>query len=199
MESEPVRVPEPSDEGVVRDGDVAVVVPSGRVLDAVAGADAVPVGCRCAPSPGAGREGRSWERCVPGGPTDGAGPPYWSAGPSGPPMPDTSGAVAARARSPESRSVETRVSPPPTKATAVATRARRWVFLQRANCRRRAARPVGADADADTGSGTSTAGTGGPVPIPVPIPVPAPAPIPVPAAVPRPAAGAGEVAVPGTV
>ncbi|GAB2832781.1 hypothetical protein GCM10027073_71610 [Streptomyces chlorus] len=197
LEFEPVRMPEPSDEGVVRDGDVAVVgapvASSGRVLDAVVGADTVPVGCRCASSSGAGCEGRSWERCVPGGLTDGAGPPYWSAGPSAPPMPDTSGAVAAWARSPESRSIEARVSPPPTKATAVATRARRWVFFQRATCRRRAARPVGADitgagtdAGVDTGSGTSTVGTG-------------PVPIPVPAAVPEPAAGAVEVAVPGTV
>ncbi|MFJ5031281.1 hypothetical protein ACIQB5_24890 [Streptomyces sp. NPDC088560] len=60
------------------------------------------------------------------------------------PMLRLSGAVAAWARSPEPRSIEEKARPPPTSATAVATTARRWLFFQRASCRRRAARPCGA-------------------------------------------------------
>ncbi|MET9367676.1 hypothetical protein ABZY00_07425 [Streptomyces griseoflavus] len=66
-------------------------------------------------------------------------------------MPRTSGAPAARARSVLPPSVEARVRPPPARATAVATRARRWVFFQRASCRRRAARPVPEAADVSGG------------------------------------------------
>ncbi|MEY7981737.1 hypothetical protein AB8O53_36215, partial [Streptomyces pilosus] len=51
--------------------------------------------------------------------------------------------------SPRPPSAEARVRPPPASATAVATRARRWVFLQRASCRRRAARPVPAPVSGD--------------------------------------------------
>jgi hypothetical protein len=68
-----------------------------------------------------------------------------AAGRSSPrPMLRLSGAVAAWARSPEPRSIEEKARPPPTSATAVATTARRWLFFQRASCRRRAARPCGA-------------------------------------------------------
>ncbi|OIK05426.1 hypothetical protein BIV23_12715 [Streptomyces monashensis] len=73
-------------------------------------------------SGGVGEAGRSWPR----------------------PMLRLSGAVAAWARSPEPRSIEEKARPPPTSATAVATTARRWLFFQRASCRRRAARPCGA-------------------------------------------------------
>ncbi|QEV42783.1 hypothetical protein CP978_33380 [Streptomyces nodosus] len=55
-----------------------------------------------------------------------------------------SGAGAAWARSAECRSSAAKVIPPPTRATAVATTARRWLFFQRARWRRRAARPSGA-------------------------------------------------------
>ncbi|WP_405641008.1 hypothetical protein [Streptomyces sp. NBC_00019] len=46
-------------------------------------------------------------------------------------------------RSVDWRSIEVTVRPPPTRATAVATRALRWVFFQRSRWRRRAALPVG--------------------------------------------------------
>ncbi|TXS48043.1 hypothetical protein EAO75_18120 [Streptomyces sp. uw30] len=59
--------------------------------------------------------------------------------------------------SPEPRSIDATVRPPPTRATAVATTARRWFFFQRARCRRRAARPCGAAGTPSTPS-TSPAG-----------------------------------------
>ncbi|RSR98989.1 hypothetical protein EF917_19835 [Streptomyces sp. WAC00469] len=51
------------------------------------------------------------------------------------------------------------VSPPPTSATAVATRARRCVFFQRSRCRRRAARP-GPRTTAGGAPGTGSAFSG---------------------------------------
>ncbi|MEU1186971.1 hypothetical protein [Streptomyces sp. NPDC005859] len=74
----------------------------------------------------------------------------------------TSGVVAACAWSPVCRSSAVKVSPPPTRATAVATTARRWFFFQRTNCRRRAARPCrayGTDG-ADAASSPSPSGDG---------------------------------------
>ncbi|MFD9321208.1 hypothetical protein ACFWDQ_26680 [Streptomyces sp. NPDC060053] len=68
-----------------------------------------------------------------------------------------SGNVAAWAWSPVCRSNAAKVSPPPTRATAVATTARRWFFFQRASCRRRAARPCGAYGT-DGASGPDCAG-----------------------------------------
>ncbi|MFF3374064.1 hypothetical protein ACFYXF_14145 [Streptomyces sp. NPDC002680] len=65
------------------------------------------------------------------------------------PMTSRSGAVAACVRSVDWRFSEETVMPPPTRATAVATRALRCVFFQRSRWRRRAARPTGA------GAGTS--------------------------------------------
>ncbi|MFD9434811.1 hypothetical protein [Streptomyces sp. NPDC060002] len=65
-------------------------------------------------------------------------------GSSPPAVVGVSGPVAAWAWSPVCRSSAAKVSPPPTRATAVATTARRWLFFQRASCRRRAARPCGA-------------------------------------------------------
>lgn len=59
------------------------------------------------------------------------------------PMASLSGADAACVRSVDCRSIDATVRPPPTRATAVATRALRWVFLQRSRWRRRAARPIG--------------------------------------------------------
>jgi hypothetical protein len=59
------------------------------------------------------------------------------------PMACLSGAEAACVRSVDCRFIEVTVRPPPTRATAVATRALRWVFFQRSRWRRRAARPVG--------------------------------------------------------
>lgn len=90
------------------------------------------------------------------GETDGV-PAASSVVPAVPPMPCRSGAVEAWVRSVPPRSVEARVMPPPTSATAVATRARRCVFFQRANCRRRAARPVPAPAGG-AARGVSAAG-----------------------------------------
>ncbi|PJM95567.1 hypothetical protein CG719_10750 [Streptomyces sp. CB01373] len=58
-------------------------------------------------------------------------------------------------RSVECRSIEATVRPPPTRATAVATRALRWVFFQRASWRRRAARPGRCrDGASDTSAGS---------------------------------------------
>lgn len=65
------------------------------------------------------------------------------------PMVSLSGAEAAWVRSVDWRSSEETVRPPPTSATAVATRALRCVFFQRSRWRRRAARPRG------TGDGAS--------------------------------------------
>ncbi|KQX62246.1 hypothetical protein [Streptomyces sp. Root1310] len=83
-------------------------------------------------------------------------------GSSPPAVVGVSGTVAACAWSPLWRSSAAKVRPPPTRATAVATTARRWFFFQRANCRRRAARPCGAwgtdGADgtlSDSGDGTA--------------------------------------------
>lgn len=59
------------------------------------------------------------------------------------PMASLSGADAACVRSVDCWSVKETVRPPPTRATAVATRALRWVFFQRSRWRRRAALPVG--------------------------------------------------------
>ncbi|AVH57414.1 hypothetical protein C4B68_18375 [Streptomyces dengpaensis] len=67
-----------------------------------------------------------------------------AAGWSAEPMVRSSGAEAACAWSPEFRSIEATVRPPPMSATAVATTARRWFFFHRASWRRRAARPCGA-------------------------------------------------------
>ncbi|MDR6979814.1 hypothetical protein J2X68_006551 [Streptomyces sp. 3330] len=81
-------------------------------------------------------------------------------GSSPPAVVGVSGTVAACAWSPVWRSSAVKVSPPPTRATAVATTARRWFFFQRASCRRRAARPCGAYAadGACSGPGAGTAG-----------------------------------------
>nr|WP_052425287.1 hypothetical protein [Streptomyces fulvoviolaceus] len=66
------------------------------------------------------------------------------AGISAIPMASLSGAEAAWVRSVDWRSSAETVRPPPTRATAVATSALRWVFFQRSRWRRRAARPRGA-------------------------------------------------------
>lgn len=60
------------------------------------------------------------------------------------PMTSLSGAEAACVRSGVWRFSDETVMPPPTRATAVATRALRCVFFQRSRWRRRAARPGGA-------------------------------------------------------
>lgn len=89
---------------------------------------------------------------------------YCVVGSSPPPVGVASGAGAAVAGSAECRSIAATVRPPPTRATAVATRARRWVFFKRASRRRRAARPSGAGAataessDGPAGSGPSKPG-----------------------------------------
>lgn len=71
------------------------------------------------------------------------------------PMTSRSGAVAVCVRSVDWRFSEETVMPPPTMATAVATRALRCVFFQRSRWRRRAARPTGAG-----GAGTSESSYG---------------------------------------
>ncbi|MCH5672471.1 hypothetical protein MKW14_11615 [Streptomyces sp. CME 23] len=77
-----------------------------------------------------------------------------AAGCSSVPMPVRSGPAEAWLWSPEPRSIEATVRPPPTSATAVATTARRWFFFQRARWRRRAARPTGADGTPSVSSGS---------------------------------------------
>ncbi|MET7656082.1 hypothetical protein [Streptomyces sp. NPDC005486] len=72
----------------------------------------------------------------------------------------TSGVVAACAWSPVCRSSAVKVSPPPTRATAVATTARRWFFFQRTNCRRRAARPCRAYGTDGADAASSPSGDG---------------------------------------
>ncbi|MER5429550.1 hypothetical protein [Streptomyces sp. NPDC002588] len=69
------------------------------------------------------------DRCVPGV-VDEAGVGSVACS-SARPMTSLSGADAACVRSVDCRSIEETVRPPPTRATAVATRALRWVFLQR--------------------------------------------------------------------
>nr|WP_276112633.1 hypothetical protein [Streptomyces tropicalis] len=69
-----------------------------------------------------------------------------------------SGVAAAWVLVPDSRCIEATVRPPPTRATAVATRARRWVFFQRASRRRRAARPSRAGATPTTFASAGPAG-----------------------------------------
>ncbi|MER5994399.1 hypothetical protein ABT157_26255 [Streptomyces viridosporus] len=163
-EAEPVAVSGAETDPAARDGTDSCVralrAPSARVPEGAVDAGAPPSGRRFSSSAEGGRvELPGADGWAPGGV---AAPvsPYRSAGPSAPPMPVTSGAVAAWARSPDPRSIEARVSPPPAKATAVATRARRWVFFHRASCRRRAARPVGADdAGGASSGGTSPGGT----------------------------------------
>jgi hypothetical protein len=82
-------------------------------------------------------------------------------GSSATPMGRLSGEVAAWVRVLDCWLIAVAVRPPPTRATAVATRALRWVFFQRARWRRRAARP-----SAVTGaSATSSDGTPGSVPV----------------------------------
>ncbi|KUN75927.1 hypothetical protein AQJ64_40340 [Streptomyces griseoruber] len=88
---------------------------------------------------------------------------YSDVGSSRPETVGFSGADAACARSPPCRSSATALSPPPTRATAVATTARRWFFFQRASCRRRAARPGGADCAGATDCAGARDGVGGAV------------------------------------
>ena len=77
------------------------------------------------------------------------------------PMARLSGALAAWARVPDPWFIAETVSPPPMRATAVATTALRWFFFQRTRWRRRAARP-----SATTGaSDTSSAGRPGSIPV----------------------------------
>ncbi|MFF0559644.1 hypothetical protein [Streptomyces sp. NPDC004266] len=116
-----------------------------------------------------GADGATEARWTSGRTEGGGGGAPCSSRSSTTPAPGSCGAVAAWARSPDCRSIPLMVRPPPTSATAVATTARRWFFLQRARWRRRAARPS-TDADAPTTSAaesppgvpSTTAPTGSP-------------------------------------
>lgn len=109
--------------------------------------EAVVSGLRCLPVPAGGRTVLPWS------------------GVSATPMLVTSGVCEAWVCWPEPpRFIAETVSPPPTSATAVATTARRWFFLHRSRCRRRAALPsrvaTGSSTSASppTGSGSSYEG-----------------------------------------